>query len=340
MTQYDDSVYEEILKELENSFKEGKIDESSYQDLKQRYVKKLEEAKARREETRTIMNFQVSGSQRVTDDAVKISGSANLPGGVIPKIIKIAGSGRIESDIECNGLRCAGSLHAGGRILSHGDIHVSGSFHGNNSVLVEGDVDVSGSAKVDGDFDASGIITVSGSMKADGDVNAKGGIRVFGSGKVDGNMYSDKEVDIKGSVKIDGSVVAETVKFTTPHVFKRLIRRRGRSQVDGDILGKELVEIENIEVDGDVRGKIVKIGPNSKISGNIEFVEDLIIAEDAELENQPMKVSPHSIGVPTNSSKEYKDESPNAVPKFCPKCGQEVGKGLKFCPACGSELSS
>ncbi len=35
MTQYD--IYEEVLKELEESYKEGKIDEASYIDLKERY---------------------------------------------------------------------------------------------------------------------------------------------------------------------------------------------------------------------------------------------------------------------------------------------------------------
>ncbi len=343
MTQYDSKIYEEILGELENSFREKKIDEASYLDLKQRYEKKLEEARVHREESRMIMNFKVSGSQRVTADAVKISGSAHLPGGVVPKAIKVAGSCRIADDIECNGLRCAGSLHASGAILSHGDVSVSGSFHGDGPVTAEGDVDVSGSAKTGGDFDVTGVITISGSMKSDGNIYGRGGIRVYGSGKADGDLYSEKEIEVKGSIKVDGDVKANKVKFKAPVVFKRLLRRRARSQVDGEIVGQELVDIENIHVDGNVRGRVVKIGRNSKIEGTIEYVDDLQVAEDADLENQPVKISAADLGEPLQpppSDDEITTKTPpkTAIPKFCPKCGQEVAPGLKFCAACGSEL--
>ncbi|TFG18854.1 MAG: zinc-ribbon domain-containing protein [Promethearchaeota archaeon] len=342
MTQYDDKIYEEILGELETSFKEGKIDEASYMDLKQRYEKKLAEARVHREEARTISSFQVSGSQRVTSDAVKISGSASIPGGVVPKIIKVAGSCRIADDIECNGLRVAGSLHSNGAIVSHGDVSVSGSFHGDGILTAEGDVDVSGSCKIGGDINVTGVVTVSGSMQSDGNIYGKGGIRVYGSGKSDGDMFSENDIEVKGSVKVDGDVRANKVKFAAPVVFKRLLRKRARSQVDGDIIGQESVEIENIHVDGNVRGRVVIIGRNSKIEGTIEYVDDLQVAEDAVLENQPVKVSAETLGVPLQAppKTEIKFKTPEALahPSFCPKCGQEVDKGLKFCPACGASL--
>lgn len=342
MTQYDDSIYEEVLKELEDSFKEGKIDEASYLDLKTRYEKKLEDARQQRAERQTISNFKISGSQRVTADAVKISGSASIPGGVVPKAIKVAGSCRIQDDIECNALRVAGSLHASGAILSHGDVSVSGSFHGDGPVTAEGDVDVSGSCKVGGDFRVSGVATVSGSMRSDGNMYGKGGIRVYGSGKADGNMFSEKEIEVKGSVIVDGDVRANKVKFKTPGVFKRLLRRRGRSQIDGEVVGQELVDIENIQVDGNVRGRVVKIGRNSRIEGTVEYVDDLQIAEDAVLENQPVKISLAHLGEPLQSSvdEEITTKTPpkTVMPKFCSKCGQEVDEGLKFCPACGARL--
>ncbi len=342
MTQYDDKIYEDVLEELENSFKEGKIDESSYRDLKARYEKKLEEARIHREEARTIASFQVSGSQRVTSDAVKISGSASIPGGVVPKTIKVAGSCRITEDIECNGLRCAGSLHANGAIVSHGDVHVSGSFHGDGGLTAEGDVDVSGSARVGDDFDVTGVVTISGSLRSDGNIYGKGGIRVYGSGSADGDMFSENEIEIKGSVKVDGNVKASKVKFKSPHVFRKLLRRRGRSQVDGDLVGQELVDIENIKVDGNVLGRIVKIGPNSKIDGTVEYVDDLQLAEDVELENKPVKVDASALGEPLQTPPKtvvhIKTPDKSVRPRFCPKCGQEVEEGLKFCPACGAGL--
>jgi cytoskeletal protein CcmA (bactofilin family) len=337
-----DDIYEEVLKELDESFKEGKIDEASYRDLKERYEKKLADARKHREEARTIQNFKISGSQRVTEDSVKISGSAQIPGGKVPKSIKVAGSCHISDDIECNGLKVAGSLHANGGITSHGDVHVSGSFHGDGAISVDGDFDVSGSAKNGGDFEVSGVATVSGSMRTEGNVHSIGGIRVYGSGKFDGDMFSENEVEVKGSVRVDGNVTANKIRFTTPVVFKRLLKRRNQSQVDGNITGMELVDIENIKVDGDVRGRVVKIGRNSKIDGNVEYIDDLQITEDVELENQPVKISEADLGAPFPSAQS--SEIPKvtvktpAKPKFCPKCGQEVEEGLKFCPACGAAL--
>jgi len=95
-------------------------------------------------------------------------------------------------------------------------------------------------------------------------------------------------------------------------------------------------------VDGNVRGRVVKIGHNSKIEGTIEFVDDLQLADDVVLENQPVKVSAAALGVPLQptSQTEISTKTPpkTAIPKFCPKCGQEVDEGLKFCPACGAGL--
>ena len=342
MTQYDGSIYEEVLKELEDSFKEGKIDEASYLDLKERYEKKLANARTHREEARTISTFKVSGSQRVTADAVKISGSASIPGGVVPKAIKVAGSCRISDDIECNGLRCAGSLHSDGAILSHGNVSVSGSFHGDGTLTAEGDVDVSGSCKIGGDINVTGVVTVSGSMKSEGNIFGKGGIRVYGSGKSDGDMFSENEIEVKGSVRVDGDVRGNKVKFKAPVVFKRLLRRRARSQVDGDISGQELVDIENIHVDGNVRGRVVKIGRNSKIEGIVEYVDDLQLADDVVMENQPVKINAAALGAPLQGPPKTTivSKTPDApvLPSFCPKCGQEVDNGLKFCPACGAGL--
>lgn len=253
------------------------------------------------EETLKELNFQVSGSQEVTADAVKISGSARIHGGIVPKFIKIGGKGRIDSDIEFNGLRCGGSLHGGGSIVSHGNIHVSGSFHGESNVISDGDFHVSGSAKIEGDIDAQGVVSVSGSMKSGGNINGKGGIRVSGSGKVDGSMFSENEIHLKGKVKVEGNLNANSVKFKAPNPFRRFAGKRSRSQVDGYIHGSELVDIDNIHVDGDVRGRVVKIGHNSKIVGVIEFVDDLVLANDVEVENPPVKVAPESIEIPAQS---------------------------------------
>ena len=110
--------------------------------------------------------------------------------------------------------------------------------------------------------------------------------------------------------------------------------------MNGDILGRDLVNVDNIHVEGSVSGRVVKIGPNSKIEGKILYVDDLILADDVVLKEQPGKVTPKELGRGSQSREpiQVKNPSDSVVAHFCPKCGQEVGLGRKFCAACGSQL--
>jgi predicted acyltransferase (DUF342 family) len=341
------SQYEEILEDLEESFNEGKIDYNSYQELKQLYTKKIEEENSRREKTYASMKFKAMGCHSVSEDTLTISGAARLPGGLIPKRIRVSGTCKIGSNIECNGLKCSGTLRSKGSILSHGNIVASGALCSEGMVTVEKDVSVSGSARVFSDLNVTGLTTVSGSMRCKGNVDGKGGIKISGRGKVDGSLISETEVDIKGFTKIGGNLVAERVKIKAPHeiisVFRRILLRLGRSIIEGSIVGNELVDIENILVEGGVKGRIVKIGANSKIEGPVEYVEDLILADNVDLKSKPVQVSAHTLTtLPQHSEREGISRYPTKktpITMFCAKCGQEVGVGRKFCAACGSELS-
>ncbi|MBN2154686.1 MAG: zinc-ribbon domain-containing protein [Candidatus Lokiarchaeota archaeon] len=346
----ENNVYDEILRELENSFKEGKIDEDSYHDLKQQYSKQMEEQRTFSRDKMNNMdmfgNIKVLGSQTVTPDEINIAGSARLPGGSIRKSLRVSGSCKILDQIELNGIRCSGWVRSAGSIQSHGDVHVSGALKADGSVSVLGNMEVSGSAKANGDIISTGLIKVSGSMKVQGSVNGKKGVWVSGRSKTEGSLYSDADVVIKGLVKVEGNVIAEHVKFKVPNDVQRLFRRLWCSHVEGNILGRELVDIENIHVGGHVRGRVVKIGKNSKIDGKIQYVDEIFIAEDVKLEKRPIRITSLDLGVPDRSHDARHDRFDNTsesvsqplTPKFCPKCGQEVGEGKKFCPACGSSL--
>ncbi len=335
---------EEILKELEIAYKAGEIDDRVYKDLKKRYLKRLEESRTNQSENPMNMNFKAMGSHRVSQDTLTISGAARLPGGVVPKKLRVSGACRIFDDIEINGLNCSGLARCAGSVMSHGDVNVSGAFKAGGNISVHGKVNISGSAKVDGNVESTDFINISGFFRATGSVNASGGIKVGGRGKIKENLFSDSYVEIKGMVKVVGNVEANSVKFTTSNEVLYLFRKLWRSHIFGDIIGMDEVNIDNIHVEGNVRGRVVKIGNNSKIDGKVEYIDDLILSADVVLSSQPVQISPQNLSIraktPLESTipKKKMPISNGIIPSFCPNCGQEVGKEKKFCPACGSKI--
>ena len=128
ISKFDIELNMEILKELEISFSEGRIDETTYLAAKKKYSKRLKDAEMGIEASNAPFSVNVSGSQKIDSDTLKISGSSTLAGGKIDKIIRISGSGRINGDVECNGINVSGSLKSLGNMVIHGDIKSSGSF--------------------------------------------------------------------------------------------------------------------------------------------------------------------------------------------------------------------
>ena len=260
----------------------------------------------------------------------------------------MSGACKIKDNIEVNGIKCSGILRSAGSIISNGNITVSGAFKAKGKVSAAGNVKVSGAAKVKGDLFSSGTVTISGAVRTDGTVTAKQGMKVSGRVVMGGSLKSDSEVEVKGWTKVGGNVIAQRVKFKTTNQFRRLFRSLWRSQIEGAILGRESVEIDNIQVDGNVRGRVVKIGHNSKIDGTVQYVDDLILANDVELKVQPERISQQELGAVNQSHTTIrqkvpiKEKAPSAEGpiklKFCPKCGQDVGELKKFCAACGSKL--
>ncbi len=336
-----DKVYEEILKELEMSYSQGEIEESSYQELKQRYTRKMEENSNIENEPTTIITYKSLGGHSVSDETIKFSGAARLPGGIMPRFVKVSGSCKIKDDIEVNGIKCSGLLRSAGSIVSHGDIQVSGAFKSKKNVSATGDVNVSGAARVKGDLDTTGAIKISGAMIVNGGITGKEGVRVSGRARTDGNLYSENDIEVKGSVKVSGSVIGDNIKFKASHEFRRFLRSLWRSKVEGNITGSGEVSVDNIHVDGNVRGKVVRIGHNSRIEGKVQYTDNIFIEHDVFLREQPERISLEGRPIPVphrTPVQKFPSISSNGVPAFCSNCGEEVGKGKKFCPACGSNL--
>ncbi|MHA1728619.1 MAG: zinc ribbon domain-containing protein [Promethearchaeota archaeon] len=362
---FDEELNAEILKELENSFKEGRIDEKTYLELKERYEKKLKDAQRRIETTNFPIASKVSGSQKLTEDTIKFSGSAHLEGGKIDKNIRISGSGKINGDIECNDFQCSGSLKSSGNMILNGNLKSSGSFssdggiksNGNvkfssstnigKSLFAKGSVKSSGSFKCNGylktgidikmsgssligDFiESNGFLHCSGSLSCGNDIIALKGIKLSGGSDIGGNIRSNETIDITGRVEVEKNIEANNIEINCKNgVFQRRVFNRKKSIVGGSIIGSNRVEVDNVDVKGDIYGYDVAIGPQSLINGKINYVNSIQIDKKAKISNEPTKIGESELEKKLNS----------IVGEPEKKSDIEMNSEQRYCPICGEKI--
>ena len=246
------STYDDVLKELEDSYKQGEISESAYKEMKQRYSKLRDEYPSQKAVYAPV-NVRVFGSQEMSSEVLSMAGMGKIQGGIVLKQIEAAGMLRILNDVEINGLECAGYIRSKGSIRSHGDIELAGA------------------ARIRGNVSVNGKLNVAGSFKVSGSLGAN-------------------EVKIDGFTRIDGSITAERVMIKRESKNVRL-PQFWRSKIFGDIVGRDIVELKDVHVKGIVQGRVVNIGENCKIDGKVYYVDDLLLTDNTKFKENPIKIS-------------------------------------------------
>lgn len=325
---FEEELNKELLKEIEKKFKEGKLEKKVYLQLKDRYEKKLINAKKGVEAGDYPIAIKISGSQKLTEDTLKFSGSAHLKGGKIKKNVKISGSGIIDGNIECNDLKCSGSLTVNGNSVIHGNLKSSGSFSSEGGIIANGDVKFSASANIggnlvaDGSVESSGSFTCKGYLKTGKDIKISGstkvgdfietkgflkcsgsltcynqvtantGVHLSGGTTIGGNLTSDKNIEINGRFEIGKNIQGYDISLNFDKGFlqKRIFKKK-KSVLKGSIRGLNKVEVDNIVVDGDVLGDNITLGSRSDIKGKIYYVNDIQIDEEAQISSEPIKIT-------------------------------------------------
>ena len=177
---------------------------------------------------------------------LEIYGAGSQNGGRFGKVV-IAGSGKINGDLECDSFELPGAGKVeNGSLTVHGPIEidgagkvegslrgesleVNGSFKVGAACEITGDLEVNGSFKVEGGpCKVGGSADVSGSIKIEGSLTVDG-LEVDGTLSVEGNV-SAGTIDADGVFKVSGEVQAET--FTSEGVVR----------IDG-LLNAETVEL-------------------------------------------------------------------------------------------------
>ena len=215
-------------------------------------------------------------------DSVHISGAGNVGGGEY-KNISISGSGEVTSDVRCQSLKSAGSVHIAGSVECSGEFKIAGS------VRVDGDIKcgschLAGSAKVKS-IEANGELWFAGSVIADGNVSGEK-VTIDGVANVNGLINGDEiRIAFDGDgVKANeiggGTIKIAPKKEKKAHWFgKKKIKRSEIGTIEGDEIRLELVKADV------VRGANVTIGDGCEI-GKVEYSESIEISENAHVDCQ------------------------------------------------------
>jgi cytoskeletal protein CcmA (bactofilin family) len=257
--------------------------------------------------------------EKTVQNNIKISGSSSVGGGVFNQV-KINGSGKIISDLECEVFSCSGSSKVEGNLKAE-TIKVNGSADIEGNVAAD-EITVSGSSDIDGDIDCKEI-KINGTASVKGNLKSKD-ITINGSSSIEGNV-SGEEVEVRGQVKIKGDCEAET--FISRGNFKingllnagkidlELLRHCEAKEIGGEnIIVRKNIETYGVKklikflasqsndyltadvIEGDkiyleytqakvVRGNTIEIGPGCNID-RIEYKENLEIDESAKVGSQ------------------------------------------------------
>ncbi|MHA1975117.1 MAG: polymer-forming cytoskeletal protein [Candidatus Hodarchaeales archaeon] len=266
-----------LIKSLDIRLKNDEISKAEYEELKEKYEKRLEEEIRLIKEKSFLQDLSyisISGSGKVTDSYIKISGSGLVEGwhGGSIKIsgsglitddeIKISGSGVIPGDLKTTRLSVSGAFKSEGS-LEATTVNISGSCKIEGSLTVYERVAVSGSIKIGGDLIANEAELVSGgSLKVEGlvtcftaELNGKYNIGGDLSCQDSFTSYLTSKSRINGDIKCGGDVYIEQEKRGGILKVPRIIAQ-------GDVY------VEGVETEY-ISGRTVKIGPKCKI-GDVE----------------------------------------------------------------------
>ncbi len=267
-----------IIKKLEERYKKGEISRETYESIAAEY---REEKSGAQEESIGEWGVSIAGSGRtenVRGEYLKIAGSGKVEGDVDVKEVKIAGSAKIEGNVRADTVKCSGSCHIEKDIRA-GLLKVSGAINAEGNVAAD-TILFSGGMNIEGNIEAAKLKS-GGALRCEGRITAKERLETNGSlsaKSVETSVFEGKgsikleegikcedfrlEADGKSSVEYLESKRVEVVSGSGRGVLSRILGKKGYFRAER-ISGDEIY-IENTYA-GLVDGNIVEIGPGCRI---------------------------------------------------------------------------
>ncbi|RLE53401.1 MAG: hypothetical protein DRJ26_03405 [Candidatus Methanomethylicota archaeon] len=240
---------------------------------------------------------KISGSGRVSDEEVSISGSGMIIGDFETKVFKVSGSATVDGKVIADYIKVSGSASFNDDVEAN-EIIISGSSSFKGKVTCKL-MKISGSCKLLSDLDVVDSLKLSGSIKVDGNLHSKGLVDLKGAFTIEGEIIARKfYADVKGKSEVKGGIKAEDVEIyggvheTGIVLFGITIiglKRKGAKLYTSNIYAKNRIHIEGVVCDN-VEGSIVEIGRGCEIKGKVRYKDRVEVHSEAKLANPPEKV--------------------------------------------------
>ena len=166
-----------------------------------------------------------------------------------------------------------------------------------------------------------------------------------GSTQIWGNFTSLASIKSHGISHVKGNVAAKHFNSWPFSITLKIdfLKNLARTKIDGSLHIEENLEIRHIHVKGGVLARRVKLGKNTRIDGNVYYVDSLEMEDDPELATKPEKISLDMFQTMIAASfpivmTEQKTPDAEAMPAFCPQCGNQLTGQERFCSICGFKL--
>ncbi|MHA1707845.1 MAG: hypothetical protein ACTSX6_02050 [Candidatus Heimdallarchaeaceae archaeon] len=286
--------YEELLRLLEEKYENKEIDKNSYVELRERYIEKIAYLKKEQELLKETSLTNITGLKSLTEDSFTISGSAKINGGKFKQDIRISGATKFNKDLECRNFLSSGMVKISGNLVVRENIRSSGLLKCEGGLHVGENAFFSGTSLVLKEITIEGFLSVSGTFKCNENVQATKGMSLSGSSKILGSLYSKNTIKISGKCNIKKDIICENLFVEGRRtIFEAWLSRKKKKlvQIYGNVYLKNEVDIQDTHVHKDIKGRIVKLGPNTKVSGKVYFVEELLVSDKVKLENEPVKIT-------------------------------------------------
>ncbi len=251
--------------------------------------------------TITVNNaiIRISGSGKLLEDELHISGSGKIQGSLKLKSLNISGSFSCEGDLEVEEIHVSGSGYISG-ILKAGELYSSGSFRVDKECLVRRKIKSSGSFKAKKEIKASTlqisgsissldiigeVIEIYGSIHALGNVTCKSFfLRLYGNSSISGTLRAN-EIDIRRAERGQKGFI---IKLLGIEIMR--IGDLSRGMLDVDRIEGDKIYLEHV-VCNEICGNEVYIGPECRVKGKVYYRDKITVDPSAYLANPPERLS-------------------------------------------------
>ncbi len=223
-------------------------------------------------------------------DVIKVGGSAEINGGKFEQI-KVGGHLWIGGDVVIGTAKSGGVMESQGNIKANkivvgGQLVHAGNLEANRlkvggKTLIKGNVvvkemSIGGKLIITQDAFVHDVLKVGSVATVMGTLNAH--FVVIGA-ELSANRVLASEVRVGGKLAVKEHLRSEYFQ----------LGKKGRCE--GQVIADEIVILDESIINGSLQGEIITLKRGVRVKGTIQYVKELIMEEDVELESAPRQVS-------------------------------------------------